>query len=91
MSDFTMTIGGEAVATEATFGVRNPATAEVFAEAPECSRAQLDAAMDSAAKAYRDWKADEDARRACCARSPVCSWLRSRSWPRCSRPSRASP
>jgi acyl-CoA reductase-like NAD-dependent aldehyde dehydrogenase len=65
MTDFTMTIGGEAVATEGTFGVRNPATAEVFAEAPECSRSQLDAAMDSAAKAYGDWRADEDYRRAC--------------------------
>ncbi len=65
MSDVTMTIGGEAVATEATFGVRNPATGEVFAQAPECSRAQLDAAMDAAAKAFPDWRADEDARRAC--------------------------
>jgi acyl-CoA reductase-like NAD-dependent aldehyde dehydrogenase len=65
MSDFTMTIGGEAVATEGTFGVRNPATAEVFAQAPECSRAQLDAAMDSAAKAYRDWRSDEAVRRQC--------------------------
>jgi acyl-CoA reductase-like NAD-dependent aldehyde dehydrogenase len=63
MSDFSMTIGGEAVATEGTFGVRNPATAEVFAEAPECSRAQLDAAMDSAAKAFPQWRADEEARR----------------------------
>jgi acyl-CoA reductase-like NAD-dependent aldehyde dehydrogenase len=65
MSDYTMTIGGEAVATEKTFGVINPATAEVFAQAPECSRAQLDAAMDSAAKAYPDWKADESVRRQC--------------------------
>jgi acyl-CoA reductase-like NAD-dependent aldehyde dehydrogenase len=65
MADFTMTIGGDAVATEETFGVINPATGEVFAEAPECSAAQLDAAMDSAAKAYRDWKSDESVRRQC--------------------------
>ncbi|HVC70837.1 MAG TPA: aldehyde dehydrogenase family protein [Acidimicrobiales bacterium] len=65
MADFTMTIGGEAVATEKTFGVINPATGEVFAQAPECSAAQLEAAMDSAAKAYRDWKADESVRRQC--------------------------
>jgi len=65
MTDVSMTIGGEAVATEGTFGVLNPATAEVFAEAPECSRAQLDAAMDAAAKAFPAWRADEDARRAC--------------------------
>jgi acyl-CoA reductase-like NAD-dependent aldehyde dehydrogenase len=63
MGNVSMVIGGEAVATEATFGVRNPATGEVFAEAPECTREQLDAAMDSAAKAYRDWRGDEDARR----------------------------
>jgi acyl-CoA reductase-like NAD-dependent aldehyde dehydrogenase len=63
MSDFTMTIGGEAVATEGTFGVRNPATAEVFAQAPECSRAQLDAAMDTAAKAFPAWRADIEVRR----------------------------
>jgi acyl-CoA reductase-like NAD-dependent aldehyde dehydrogenase len=65
MSEYTMTIGGDAVATEKTFGVINPATGQVFAEAPECSREQLDAAMDSAAKAYRDWRVDEDFRRQC--------------------------
>ncbi len=31
MSEFVMTVGGEAAATEASFGVGNPATAEVFA------------------------------------------------------------
>ena len=64
MSEFVMTIAGEAAPTEATFGVVNPATGEVFAQAPECTRAQLDAAFDAAAKAARDWKADEGARRA---------------------------
>ncbi|HEX3796142.1 MAG TPA: aldehyde dehydrogenase family protein [Acidimicrobiales bacterium] len=64
MSDFAMTIGGDIVPTGATFGVKNPATGEVFAQAPECSREQLDAAFDAAAKASRDWKSDEAARRA---------------------------
>jgi acyl-CoA reductase-like NAD-dependent aldehyde dehydrogenase len=64
MSDFVMTIAGEPVPTEGTFGVRNPATGEVFAQAPECTRQQLDAAFDAAAKAARDWKADEAVRRA---------------------------
>jgi acyl-CoA reductase-like NAD-dependent aldehyde dehydrogenase len=64
MSDFVMTIAGEAVPTEGTFGVRNPATGEVFAQAPECSKEQLNAAFDAAAKAARDWKHDEAARRA---------------------------
>jgi acyl-CoA reductase-like NAD-dependent aldehyde dehydrogenase len=59
-----MTIAGEAVPTEGTFGVRNPATGEVFAQAPECSKEQLNAAFDAAAKAARDWKHDEAARRA---------------------------
>jgi acyl-CoA reductase-like NAD-dependent aldehyde dehydrogenase len=64
MADFSMTIAGELVPTEGTFGVINPATGEVFAEAPECTRTQLDAAFDAAAKAGRDWKSDEAARRA---------------------------
>jgi acyl-CoA reductase-like NAD-dependent aldehyde dehydrogenase len=58
-----MTIDGQAAPTAATFDVLNPATNEVYAQAPECSKEQLDAAMESAAKAYRDWKADESARR----------------------------
>ena len=63
MSEFVMTIGGEPVATEASFGVRNPATGEVFAQAPECTRQQLDAAFEAAAKSARGWKADEALRR----------------------------
>lgn len=59
-----MTISGDAVATEATFDVVNPALGHAFATAPECSPAQLDAAFDAAAKAYRDWRSDETARRA---------------------------
>jgi len=64
MSDFVMTIGGDSVPAVDSFGVVNPANGEVFAHAPECTRDQLDAALDSAAKAQRDWKLDEAARRA---------------------------
>ena len=64
MSDFVMTIGGDTVPAAESFGVVNPATGEVFAEAPECSREQLDAAFDAASKAQRDWKSDEAVRRA---------------------------
>ena len=64
MSDCVMTIGGDTVPVGESFGVRNPATGEVFAQAPECSRQQLDAAFDAANKASRDWKSDEAARRA---------------------------
>src|SRR5438874_34163 len=58
-----MTIDGQGAPSAATFDVLNPATGEVYAQAPECSKEQLDAAMESSAKAYRDWKADEGARR----------------------------
>jgi len=63
VSDFTMVIGGDRRASAKTFGVINPSTGEVHAEAPDASREQLDEAMDAAAKAYIDWKQDEDARR----------------------------
>ncbi|TMK89644.1 MAG: aldehyde dehydrogenase family protein [Actinobacteria bacterium] len=58
-----MTIDGQAAPTAATFDVLNPATNEVYARAPECSKEQLDTAMESSAKAFRDWRADESARR----------------------------
>lgn len=62
MSNQTMTIAGEAVPTAGTFGVVNPATGEVFAEAPDCSKEQLDAAFDAAKKAQIDWRRDEASR-----------------------------
>src|SRR5580700_7462875 len=64
MTDSVMTIGGDTVPAGESFGVKNPATGEVFAQAPECSPQQLDAAFDAAAKAARDWKSDEAGRRA---------------------------
>ncbi len=63
MSDYTMTIDGKAESAKATFGVINPATEDVFAQPPECTRAQLDAAMESAATAYKEWRKDEATRR----------------------------
>ncbi len=63
MSDYTMTIDGKAESAKATFGVINPATEEIFAQPPECTRAQLDAAMESAATAYKAWRKDEARRR----------------------------
>jgi acyl-CoA reductase-like NAD-dependent aldehyde dehydrogenase len=63
VAEFTMTIDGQPTPTAGTFDVLNPATGEVYAQAPECSKEQLDAAMESSAKAYRDWKADEGVRR----------------------------
>ena len=63
MSEFSMTIDGKAVAGESTFGVVNPATGEVFAQAPDCSKAQLDGVMDAAQRALRGWRKDEAKRR----------------------------
>ena len=63
MNQFPMTIAGEDVAGGACFDVINPATGKVLAQAPECSRAELDQAMTSAAQAYREWRRDEAARR----------------------------
>ncbi|MEK7277688.1 MAG: aldehyde dehydrogenase family protein, partial [Chloroflexota bacterium] len=63
MTNFAMTIDGHPAAGEKTFGVINPATGSVFAEAPECSKAQLDSAMDAAGRAFKTWKHDENQRR----------------------------
>jgi len=63
MTDVSMTIGGERRAAPSSFGVVNPATGEVHAEAPDCSREQLDEAFEAASKAYVDWRTDLDARR----------------------------
>ena len=52
MSQFTMMVGGDALTTSGSFGVVNPASGDVYAEAPECSRSELDAAMDAFAKAH---------------------------------------
>jgi len=62
VGDYVMTIDGQAVPAERTFGVINPATGEVFAQAPECTREQLDAALESAHKAQLSWKTDAAAR-----------------------------
>ncbi|MEO8296255.1 MAG: aldehyde dehydrogenase family protein [Burkholderiales bacterium] len=56
-SHFTMTIGGQSVDGAATFGVLNPATEEVLAQAPDCSAAQLDQAVAAARRAFPAWRA----------------------------------
>lgn len=56
-SQFTMTIGGQAVAGAATIPVVDPATEEVFAQAPDCSSMQLDQAVAAARNAFGPWRA----------------------------------
>jgi acyl-CoA reductase-like NAD-dependent aldehyde dehydrogenase len=63
MSEFTLTIDGKAVSATEGFGVINPATADVFAEAPDATRAQLNAAMESSQAALRPWQGDLERRR----------------------------
>ncbi|MFD8725286.1 aldehyde dehydrogenase family protein [Streptomyces sp. NPDC059629] len=58
-----MTIDGAAVPGDDGFDVVNPATAEVFARAPRCSAADLDAAMSAADRAAGGWALDDEARR----------------------------
>lgn len=64
MTEYTMTIDGRAVTSPGTLKVINPATGEVFAEVPDCTREQLDAAMDAAQRTFGTWKDDYDRRRA---------------------------
>ena len=63
MAEFQMTIDGKAVSSKESFAVIDPSRGSAFAKAPECSREQLDAAMDSAATAFRPWSRDEARRR----------------------------
>lgn len=56
-ASFSATIAGQPVTTAATLGVVNPATAEVFATAPDCGAAELDAAVDAARAAFPGWRA----------------------------------
>ena len=63
MSAHSMTINGKPAETVSTFDVVNPATGRVEAQAPDCTLDQLDAAMESASRAYRSWRGNEAARR----------------------------
>ena len=53
-SDFAMTIDGKPVSGAGTLDVVNPATGAVFAQAPDCSRAQLDDAVAAARRAIEE-------------------------------------
>ncbi|MEO0713365.1 MAG: aldehyde dehydrogenase family protein [Pseudomonadota bacterium] len=64
-TNFTMTINGAAVAGAERFGIENPATAAVFAEAPNCTQDELNAAVSAAKAALPAWrKTSIDERRA---------------------------
>ena len=63
MSEYTMSIDGQQQRAQQTFDVINPATEESFGQAPECSEAQLEDALQSAQRAFGSWRQDEAARR----------------------------
>jgi acyl-CoA reductase-like NAD-dependent aldehyde dehydrogenase len=63
VSDFGMTIDGKTVKSGATFEVINPSTGSAFAEAPDCTADELNAAMSAAEAAFPAWRADETLRR----------------------------
>jgi acyl-CoA reductase-like NAD-dependent aldehyde dehydrogenase len=56
-TDYSMTIGGEAVFTVGTLLVLNPATEKEIARAPDCSREELDRAVAEARSAFPAWSA----------------------------------
>ena len=59
----SMTIDGVRAVETATFPVIDPSTGASFADAPDCSDAQLDAAVKSSERAFALWRWDDDARR----------------------------
>lgn len=62
-ADFTMTIGGRGADSPSHIDVINPATGAVFAQAPDCTRAQLDEAVAGAQAAFKSWRSTPIAER----------------------------
>jgi len=62
--DFSLLIGGDLVRGEGRLEVINPATGEVFAEAPAAGRAELDRAVRAAREAFGTWRGTTYAQRA---------------------------
>ena len=56
-TDYTMTIDGAGVGARDSFPVINPATEDVIASVPDCSREQLDQAVAAATAAQPGWAA----------------------------------
>jgi len=54
--EFTQLIDGRSETSETSFDVINPATGKVFAKSPNASKAQLDAAVAAARRAFSSWR-----------------------------------
>ncbi|HSW16487.1 MAG TPA: aldehyde dehydrogenase family protein [Ramlibacter sp.] len=65
LSAFRMSIDGESVGAATHLPVIDPATTEPFAQAPDCSREQLDMAVAAAQRAFLTWSEEtpDDRRR----------------------------
>ncbi|MDT0684243.1 aldehyde dehydrogenase family protein [Roseicyclus sp. F158] len=67
MLSFELTIDGKAHATGETFDVLNPSTGEVAGRAPIAGKAELDAAVAAAERAFKTWsQTPEDELKAAC-------------------------
>lgn len=63
LEPYGLIIDGKKIVTERTFGVRNPATGEVFAQCPVAEIPHLDQAVDAARRAFSSWSQVADAER----------------------------
>ncbi len=63
MPEFTMTIDGKAVKGSKTVGVINPALGKEFARVPDCTKEELNQAMEAAQRAFPAWSRDLETRR----------------------------
>lgn len=60
---FAMLIDGQLASAGASFDVRNPATGDVFAQAPAADATLLDRAVNAATRAFKTWSATPIAER----------------------------
>ena len=61
--EYAMVIDGRPVTTGQWDDVINPAKGEPFAQCPRGTRANVDEAVDAAARAFKTWRKDEAVRR----------------------------
>ena len=54
--DYAMTIDGKSVTSSRTIDVINPADGKTFAKAPDCTKEQLDQAVESSKRAFKTWR-----------------------------------
>lgn len=65
-TDYRMLIDGALVDSDGRLDVVNPATGDVFATAPDCAEAQLDAAVAAGRRAFKGWRSTPTVERRAC-------------------------